>query len=278
MEFLYESGELDLHIMEFEHICESSIDIFTLDFEDAMQRVNPYVFVESSFDTLKDNITKAVNALIKMIKEFCHKIKLQFEIKAQQMELNKKLEEMKDLMAKKRSRITSKKVSYFDVKKYKEYYTDFINRYTAEIIKGMDKEFKTIKEYEKWRESMVNQLSDFNFKLSDEEQWQISTAINSAVELTEEQVKHRERNIDMVEKEGSKALKALESHYKKIDIESSYIKLKEPTEAKKIFSAKNSFLTFVCGKIAQAVKTIANLITKHAFLCVTALIVVLIAV
>lgn len=278
MELFIESEEFDLGIMEFEHMTESSFSVFSLDYDDAIIRTDPGFFIESSLENLKKSISNAIDKLVKMIKDFCHKVLLKMQIRSEQINLNKKLEEMKTLMAKKRSIAVNRRVDIFDINKYKKFYSEFINRYTDELIKGMDKDFSSIEAYESWRAKMLDNLSDFNFKLTDEEQWKMSIAINSAVDLTEAQIKNREKNIMMIEKEGSKSLKLLESKYKKIEVENSFIKVNGKNEFKRaIFDRKHNFFMFICSKIAQTLKTLITILTKHTFLCVTALIVVLIA-
>ena len=193
----------------------------------------------------------------------------------EQVKLNKKLDELKNILAVKRAKIMGKKIKYFDIKKYKSFYTDFINRYTAELKKGLNKEFKSVEEYEKWKIDMLNKLADFQFKLSDTEQWKLSVAINSAVGLTEEEAKNREKNLKMVEEHGSGAIKGLENYYKRLDNEHSFVNYNK--KSLHIFKLQNSFIGLVCSKIAQCIKTIAKIITKHPFTCITALLVCLIA-
>lgn len=280
MEFYIESEKFDIELLKFEHAMECANDICKIDFDDSLTRVNPEVFIEASLSDLKDKVSKAINKLLEMITEFCHKIRVEIQIKSQQISLNKKLKEMKDIFAKKRDRAVNKTTNFFDVYKYEQFYTDFINRYTKELIRGLDKNFTSIAEFEKWQKDMERELSDFNYKLSNEEIWSFSTAISSAVKLSEEQANNREKNIIMIEKHGNSSLKILDSEFKKINPEKFTLDVKEPklkNKIKAISNRKVSFFTFVCSKLAQAIKTVVTMVSKHAFLCVTSLLVVLIA-
>lgn len=190
MDLSFEESVFNLEIMKAQDILQSESDIccFSL-----MEAVGDEYVMEKSFKEFMDKASEVFQKVLEAIAKFFKEIRVQIQIKCQQMQLNKKLDELKDLMAKKRSKAVNKKVDYFDVKKYKAYYTDFINRYTAELIKGMSKEFNSVEEYEKWRVSMLNKLSDFNYTLSDEEQWRLSVTINSAVQLSTEEAHNREK-------------------------------------------------------------------------------------
>lgn len=236
----------------------------------------PELVCEATFEQIKEAGLKLFKKVLDALVEFFKQLYVQIQVKVEQIKLNKKLEELKDQMAKKRSRLTNRHYDYFDVQKYKRFYTEFINKYTSELIKGMNKDFKNVKEYETWRTSMLNKLSDFQFKLTDEEQWKLSVSINSAVHLSEEASNNRIRTLQMVHNEGSASIKQLEGYYKRINPEKSFVNLDKGKIT--IFSMHNSFLGLVCSKIAQLIRTVAKIITKHTFLCVTALLVVLIAV
>ena len=228
--------------------------------------------------SFKEKMLKVFKDILDAIKKFVDGAILQIRIQAQKIKLNSKLKELKDMMAKKRSRAVNKRYNLFDIVRYKKFYTDFMNRYTAELIKGLNKDFKSVNEYERWKNQMMDKLSDFNYKLTDEEMWKLSTSINTAVEVSVKEAENREKNLKMVQEQGSKAIKQLESYYRKIDIENSLINYEKSNQVRKhIFKLKHSFIGLVCSKIAQFIKTIFRIVTKHTFACVTALIVVLIA-
>lgn len=272
MDFIIEEKELDLSIMESCNLIEESVSKFLICVAENSQ--NEFI-MEASLESFKQKTLQIIEKILEALKKFFKDVKIQIEVQIQKVQLNKKLEELKDLMAKKRSKVVNKKIKYFDVKKYKQYYSDFINRYTSELIRGLNKDFKSVEEYEKWQTDMLNKLADFNYKLSDEEQWKLSVTINSAVKLTEEEVKNRDKNLKMVEDEGSESIKGLQRYYKKIDTEKSFVNYNN--KKIHIFRLQNSFIGLICSKIMQCIKTIIRFITKHTFACVTTLIVFLIA-
>jgi hypothetical protein len=273
MDFLIEEKTLDISTMQFVNEMENNGSSLVINLLESS--IYDESLMETALEDFKKVATNAIEKILDALKKFFKEVKLQMDIHIQQHELNKKLEELKDIMAKKKSKVLNKKYNYFDVKKYKAYYTEFINRYTAELKKGLNRDFKTVEEYEEWKTSMLNKLSDFNYKLSDEEQWKLSITINSAVKLSEEELNNRDKNMKMIEEDGTMAIKGLEKYYKKIDTENSFVNY-SGTKLK-IFSLQNSFIGMICSKIAQLIKTVVNIISKHIFACITALLVILIA-
>ena len=264
--------EFDLSIMESTHAVLSIGDEFVFT---ALEHTNDPYFMEASFEDFKEKVLEVLKKIMDALVKFFQDLRKTIDIKVQQFKLNTKLKELKDIMAKKKAKALHSQFKYLDIQKYKAFYTDFINRYTKELIDGLNKDFKSIEEYEKWKADMLNRLEDFNFKLSDEEQWKLSISINSAVELTEKEAENREKNLQMVEKEGSWAIKSLESYYKKIDPERSFVNYSD--RKLKIFQLQNSLIGRICSKLAQCIKTVARFVSKHAFACVTALLVLAIA-
>lgn len=273
MDLSFEESVFNLEIAKAQDILQSESDICYLHL---LESTNDSLFVEATFKEFMDKATKVFANILEALKKFFKDIRTKVHIKCQQIQLNRKLEELKDLLAKKRSQAVNKKVDYFDVKKYKMYYSDFINRYTSELIKGMNRDFNSVEEYEKWRTDMLNKLADFNYKLSDEEQWKLSVTINSAVKLSTEEAQNREKNLQMIEDSGSAAIKHLERYYKTIDPEHSFVNYNE--KKLKIFSLQNSFIGVVCGKISQCIQKVAKFCVKHIFSCIIALIAILIAI
>lgn len=274
MDFMIEECALEVSILESADTLCTLADNICLYVSESDK--DDQIKVVSSFEVFKLKALEIIGKVIEALAKFFKEVKIRVDAHVQQIKLNKKLEELKDIMAKKKAKALHSKYSYFDIKKYKDYYSDFINRYTMELKKGLNKDFKSIEEYERWRVSLENKLADFNFKLSDEEQWKLSVSVNSAVELSEKEAINRQKNLDMVEKEGSKAIKNLESYYKTLTTEKSFVNYNN--KKLHIFKLQNSFIGYVCSKLAQCIKTVVRFITKHTFLCVTALIVLLVAV
>ena len=269
---LIEEKSLDLAAMKCEHVLCCYADSLSI----LLEETDEEYMIEGTLNEIVKKAVEIFEKVLEELKKFFDKLYEFIHTKVQQVELNKKLDELKDIMAKKRAKALGVKANLMDIQKYKKFYTDFINRYTKEIISGLHRDFKNVAEYEKWRADMMNQLNDFNFKLSDEEQWKLSVSINSAIELTEKEAENREKNLKMVEEDGKRSIKQLESYYKKLDNERSFVNYDKGKF--KIFSLQNSLIGFVCAKLAQGIKTVANFISKHPFLCVTLLLTILIAV
>jgi hypothetical protein len=280
MDFLIEEKTFELSIYECINMVESTSDQLNIYLSESFLDKSKAEDIkkeemESSFKKFINKMLEIIGKILKSIKDFCNSARIKVAAHVQSFKLNKKLDELKDIMAKKKSKFLNKKYNYFDIKKYKAYYSDFINRYTQELKKGLNTDFKTVEDYEKWRLDMINKLSDFNYKLSDEEQWKLSISINSAIQLSDTEARNRDKNLKMVEEDGSRNIKSIENHYKKIDIENSMVNYNG--KKYQLFRLKNSFIGVICSKIAQCIKTVVKFITKHTFACITGLIVVLLA-
>lgn len=273
MDFSFEESVLDLEMLKAENILQSESDLFYLSMIESAD--DEYV-LEKSFENFKGKMLEFFQKVIDAIVKFFKDIQMKIHIRVQQIELNKKLEELKTVMAQKRSHILNKKFNYFDIKKYKEFYSSFINKYTAEFIKGMNRDFSSVEEYEKWRNEMLKKLDDFNYRLSDEEQWELSIAINNAVKLTTEEANNRERTLKMVEEDGSRAIRRLESYYSNANRdEKSFISLTE--KKKKVYSLKNQFIGTITKKLSECVKKVAKFICKHILTTVVVILAFVIA-
>ena len=273
MEFLIEEKTLDLSIKEAMNILESASALLEIDIMESFS--NDDIILEASFQEFKRKAIDVFEKAYIAIKKFFKDLMVKIDTQIQKISLNKKLEELKDIMAKKRAKALGQKITYFDVKRYKSFYTEFINRYTAELKKGLNHEFKDVKEYEKWRTDMLNKLNDFNFKLSDEEQWKLSISINSAVKLSETEARNRERNLKMIEESGTSAIRALESKYKKIDTENSFVNY--DGKHLNFIKLQNSFIATICSRLVGLVKKVAKFVAKHTVLAIVSIIAILIA-
>lgn len=267
----YKSDELEqLKIM---NMFESSSSVFIVNLMNSSNKAK--YFTEASVDSFKEQMMKIFEKILKMIKDFCKDIKIKISTQIQKIQLNKKLAELKDLLAKKRAKAMKQQFNYFDIRRYKKYYTQFINRYVTELKAGLNKKFKTVEEYEQWKNYMMNKLSDFNFKLSDDEQWRLSVSINSAVKLSTEEAENKEANLKLIEDSGSKSVLSLQKYYKSIDVEKSFVNYNRVSLD--IFRLQNSFIGTVCSKLWQAIRTVVRFVFKHTISTVLLLIAALIA-
>lgn len=272
MEFLVEEKTLDLSIQEAMNLLESASSLLEIDIMESC--ISNDIVLEASFEEFKRKALNAIEKAYNAIKKFFKDLIKQIDIQIQKISLNKKLNELKDLMARKRAKAMGQTYNYFDIQKYKSFYTEFINRYTSELKKGLNKDFKDVREYEKWRTDMLNRLNDFNFKLSDEEQWKLSVSINSAVKLSEQEAKNREKNLKMVEESGLSSIRAIEARYKKIDTENSFVNY--DGKHFNFIRLQNSFIATVCTKLINLTKKVARFIAKHTLATIIAIIGVLI--
>lgn len=274
MDFLIQDKSFDLSLMKCCDELENISNKFVIECYQVNDIDDKNIFIEASFDEFKQKFSDVIRKIIESIRKFFFDIRIKLSIKIQQLQLNKKLEELKDLLAKKRSKLVNKKYNYFDIKKYKQFYTQFINSYTAELKKGLNKDFKSVEEYEAWQTYMMNKLSEFNYKLTDDEQWRISTAINSAVELTDEEFKNREKNLKMIEEDGTKKIKDIEKCYINMGTKNSVVNYNKNSMI--IFRLKNSFIGRICSKLAQAMQTLIKFVTKHIVGCILGLLAIII--
>lgn len=272
MNFLLEEKALELSTMKCINEIENNSSTFLINFMEFSHINDNDYLLEASFEDFKNKVFDIIENIIEALKKFFKEVRVKVDSYIQQHSLNKKLDEMKEILAKKRSKAMNQKIDMFDVYKYKQFYTDFINKYVSEIKVGLNKDFKSEKEYEDWKTSMEKKLSEFNYKLTDEEQWKIRASINDAIKLSENEIKNRNTIIKKYETD-------TESYIR--DIKKSYVNSSSKFSLKDddihIMGKKSSFIGFVCSKLALMVKTIYNILTKHTFACVTAVIVALIA-
>ena len=125
------------------------------------------VYTEDAED-LREAFITAIQKILDALSDFTTNLIAEVSARIEAKKLNERLAEIKSVMAKDRSELLNHNISIFDMAKYKKFYTDFIDRYTAEIKKMSAREFKSFEEYEEWRDKMQNDLADFNYKLTDE--------------------------------------------------------------------------------------------------------------
>lgn len=267
-----EEKALDVSLMKLENYYESAIESFEISMLDSSVEES---FMEFTFDDFKNKVIELGKKVMEALKKFLHEVSLKIDTKIQQMQLNKKFEELKDMLAKKRAKAMGSTFTFVDVRKYKNYYKKFINTYVAELKRGLNKDFKSVEEFEKWKNKMTNDLCEFNYTLTDKERWTLSSAVNDAVQLTEEEIKNKNQSLKQIKDDTASVIDDIS----KSVISSPTMKTAMDTKDKamKIFSGKQSVIGFVISKIGQCVKTLVSFVTKHTFACITGLIVFLIA-
>ena len=274
MDFTIEEKELDINLSKLDNYMNFIVSNYMCECSSMINDSCNYV-IESSFDNFKEKITEIIKKAIEMVKEFANKIKTKIDIKIQQMQINKKLTELKNLLATKRAKALGKKFSMVDSVRYKKYYKEFINAYINEVKKGLNKDFKTVEEFEKWRTHMSNKLSEFKYTLTDSERWRLSLAINDAVKLTEKEVKNRDTSVVKIKNDAMNVLETINNDFVNDAFGNSVLDLNDRKYV--IFKKKHGFISFLITQIASCFKTIISFITKHTLVCVTGLLVLLIA-
>lgn len=269
MDFIIEEKSFDLSLAKSIAIYENASSILEISIAES----DSDIMLEASFEEFKKKASNAIEKIIKTIKEFCKKVKVKIDTQIQKVKLNHKLSEIKNMLAMKKAKALGQKFNLFEIQKYKRYYRDFINKYTSEFKQGLNKKFNSVEEYMKWEKHMLNKLDEFNYKLTDEEQWRLSRSINSAIQLSTEEYENRERNLKMIEDAGCNAIDDISKNYKKIDIDNSHANYE--AQDMRIAALKNSSIGKVCSKLSRAVKTVVSFVSKHVILSLLALLAIL---
>lgn len=193
--------------------------------DEKLNRVNLYIESQNKDDeeekiktsTIKEKLERLIevlknvyNKIIDSIKGFIDDILIKMDSRIKQTALQKKLEELKEMLAKNRAYAMNGKVEAIDVEKYIKFYSDFIDKYTEDVVSGLNKDFKSYEEFERWQNTMSDRLSEFDFKLDDADVYRITVSVNSLIDLNEKEIKNREKIIRMIEdklKESSNKIK-----------------------------------------------------------------------
>ena len=267
-----EEKALDISLLKLESCYKDEIDRFEISMLDSSVDES---FMEFSLDDFKNKIIDLGKKVMEVLKKFIHEVSIKIDTKIQQMKLNKKFEELKDLLAKKRAKAMGSKITFVDVRKYKKYYKKFINTYISELKRGLNKNFKSVDEFEKWKNKMTNDLCEFNYTLSDDERWILSSAVSDAVKLTEEEIKNKNQSLKQIKDEPASIIDDISKTV--VNTPGVRKTVTASKECSNIISGKRSIVGFVISKIGQCVKTLISFVTKHTFACITGLIVLLIA-
>ncbi len=263
-----EEKMLDINILQAIDSYERALSLYEFSSMESADNV----ITEFTFNDVKKKIIELGKKAIETIKKFIHSASIKIDTKIQQMKINIKLKELKNLLATKKSKAMKSKFTFVDVRKYKKYYKKYINTYVAEMKSGLNRDFKSVEEFEKWRDKMTSDLSGFVYTLSDKERWTLTNAVNDAVKLSEDEIKNKSQSIKQLKDQSVSIIDELTKIATRCP-DAEYAK----DTAKTIFTGKRSMLGFVISKITQAIKTVVSFVTKHTFACITGLIVLLIA-
>lgn len=233
------------------------------------------VIYEMNLEEVRSAFITAIQNILDALAEFARKVMVAMSSAIQAKKLNDKLAEVKAIMAKNRAKFLDKKVDIIDMVKFNKYYSDFIKKYTKEVKDMASRKFDSIEEYENWRDKMQNELSEFNFKLTDEEQWKLTVSINKAIELSEDEVKNYKQNIQLAHTYGEKTIADLKGSFKSEE-KMSDSEVNVESKAASLIRMSNNLVITCCNQIASIIRSVIRMIQKHPF-ATLALVVVAIA-
>ena len=265
-----EEKTFNIELIKLENDYMNDLDVFNILI---MESTIDDTVMEFSVDDVKKRILALGKKIIDMLKKFIHDVSIKIDIKIEQMRLNVKFKELKLMLAKKKAKSTKGTFTFIDVRRYKEYYKKFINAYVSEMKAGLNKDFKTVDEFEEWKKKMTDKLCEFSYTLTDKERWTITSAVDDAIRLTEDEVNNKNNSLKQLKDKTSSVINEISDTV----LRSPDIQMASDKTAR-IFSGKQSLIGFVITKIGQCIKTIVSFITKHTFACITGLLVLLIAV
>ena len=275
----YESKLTDL---QCEIACEKAVsdamyasDKFVISVMENANDPDFHFLYEMNMEDIRSAFITAIQNILDALAEFARKVSVAMASAIQAKKLNEKLSEVKAIMAKNRSKFLDKKINIFDIYKFNKYYTEYINKYTKDIKDMASRKFNSIEEYEKWRDKMQEDLAEFNFKLTDEEQWKLSVSINKAIELSDDEVKNYKKNIALAHQYGEKTITDLKGSFKSEE-KMSDSEVNPDTKAASLLRMSNNLVISFCNQIASIVRTVIRTIEKHPF-ATLALVIVAIA-
>ena len=275
----YESRQTDL---QCEIACEKAVsdamcasDKFVISVMENANDPDFHFLYEMNMEDIRSAFITAIQNILDALAEFARKVSVAMASAIQAKKLNEKLSEVKSIMAKNRSKFLDKKINIFDIYKFNKYYTEYINKYTKDIKDMASRKFNSIEEYEKWRDKMQEDLAEFNFKLTDEEQWKLSVSINKAIELSDDEVTNYKKNIALAHQYGEKTITDLKGSFKSEE-KMSDSEVNPDTKAASLLRMSNNLVISFCNQIASIVRTVIRTIEKHPF-ATLALVIVAIA-
>ncbi len=275
----YESRQTDL---QCEIACEKAVsdamyasDKFVISVMENANDPDFHFLYEMNMEDIRSAFITAIQNILDALAEFARKVSVAMASAIQAKKLNEKLSEVKAIMAKNRSKFLDKKINIFDIYKFNKYYTEYINKYTKDIKDMASRKFNSIEDYEKWRDKMQEDLAEFNFKLTDEEQWKLSVSINKAIELSDDEVTNYKKNIALAHQYGEKTITDLKGSFKSEE-KMSDSEVNPDTKAASLLRMSNNLVISFCNQIASIVRTVIRTIEKHPF-ATLALVIVAIA-
>lgn len=262
MDFFIEEKRLENRMLKVE--LQLVTEFYTSAFEIYEADASFMDVVKAIAEKAKIILAKAIRA----IQDFIANAIMKVHIRVQQISVQTKLADIKNILAKKKSQLNHKKIDVIAIVRYKKYYSDFIKTYTKELITGLNKNFKSVEEYNKWKDATIAKLDEFSFMLSDEEKWRLTSTVSDAVHLSETEFNNRESIIKMIGEDGTGTIKTIEGYYQDAVHTSMF---GDPKLSQAIFKLKNSFIGSVCSKIASCVRKAVSFFVSHLFKIIAAI-------
>lgn len=264
-----EDKVFNLSIFKVKHLLESAYSQLSISI---MENTADYDLIEESFSDFAEKVHMAITRILDALKKFLTDLKIKIDAKIQQSGINKKLMDIKKALAEKKASLLEK-CSYYDIQEYMSSYSKFIKEYTAAVKDGLNKDFKTDSEYNAWKNKMVEKMEQFKETLSNEEKWKLMRSVDTNLKYTEKEFQNRQRNLKVIEDIGNASLREIdEMSTKKFGFGISL----KPHEVE-IQKRKRSFIGYICSQIAMCVRTVAKFVSKHVFLCLTAIVIAIVA-
>ena len=271
---LYDPTDLECIIA-----CETAVsdsmraqDIFVISVMEHAGDPDFQVLYEMDMESVRNAFITAIQNILDALAEFARKVSVAMASAIQAKKLNEKLAEVKAIMAKNRAKFLSKNITIFDLAKFNKYYSEYVNKYTKEVKDMASRKFSSIEEYESWRDKMQENLAEFNFKLTDEEQWKLSVSINKAIEMSEDEVKNYKQNIELAHKYGEKTIADLKGSFKSEE-KMSDSEVNPDNKAASLLRMSNNLVISFCNQIASIVRSVIRMIEKHPFATLTLVVV-----
>ena len=199
--------------------------------------------LKEASQNLKEAIKEFFAKLIQAIKDLVRKIKDYIHEKIQNIQMNKKLNELKKAMSENRSKLNGAKVKIFDTTKYMIAYRKYIDLVNVEFKKLTSKKYENSDAFQK-EAQRVNELIDSaaeRLGLTSDEKYAIETDVFNALSITEKSIKLYDNEFNLSAKEWEESIR---TNGKTAEMEEN------PTIADRIKVLSHKFSN-VCSKCFQ---------------------------
>lgn len=252
--------EFDTELLRNNYMLESGLD----NFSDACQRINLIanssdcclesteiedMYTEAG-ETFLSKIKEFFTRIINAIKEFGKKVRLNIQTKMLQYQVNKKMAEIKKMIAKGVFRLDpNQKIGYIPSKLLMKDVTAFINTGVALCKNISSKDYKNYDEFVKECNEYGKKLDKIAESFTDAEKYILSVSTIEFVKLYDAEEKNFDKFIKYMQETTVNAEKDLQKEAEKCD------------DASKI-----GYITSVANKLANVNKKIVGFMHKHSII------------